>query len=583
MTKARSCDWLNRLMGITSVPSGANQLPLSFDKYTNRTVPGYVDVLGIGTSTAAVTVNGTGAYRRGEYFHVALPVDNSSGPQYPSIVIQAVAGANSASSTGSVFLARTPETFVHDADGNLIQDGHWTYTWDGENRLVTMQALDSLPSAAKLRVEYEYDWRGRRIGKTVKAWSASTYTNAYVLKFLYDGWNLVAELDANNVLVRSYLWGTDLSGSFQGAGGVGGLLAINVATNGVHFPAYDGNGNIAGLISSASGAITARYEYGPFAEPIRVSGQVARAMPLRFSTKYLDDETGLYYYGYRYYNSSMGRWLSRDPIGERGGKNLYGFGRNSPITGVDPLGNAWYNPFSWFEPEDGGIVLPDGTVYYPPLPLPPRNPPDFQDEIDAQIDALSGRSEQVFQFCHNTANIGYEALEMLPPAQIYMAGTGKGLDDRKLGLHEQGIAVAGMLAGPEWKPLYRVVGGKIGGACGKAWRCTVGKLFAAKTPAPRFLVTESGVAVPTRAAELKSNLQLLQETSTSPATSRKFVGVDSQGPLRVRIEQAHPSTPGYTGPIDPLHTVDHLHIDRRLNGTTGPWQSSEKLPYDWPF
>lgn len=103
------------------------------------------------------------------------------------------------------------------------------------------------------------------------------------------------------------------------------------------------------------------------------------------------------------------------------------------------------------------------------------------------------------------------------------------------------------------------------------------------TVAPRFLVTEGGVAVPTEAAELKANMKLLQETSTSPATARKFLGTDSQGPLRVRIEQAHPSTPGYTGPRDPLHTVDHLHIDRRLNGTTGPWQSSEKLPYDWPF
>jgi len=104
MTKARSCDWLNRLMGITSVPSGANQLPLSFDKYTNRTVPGYVDVLGIGTSTAAVTVNGTGAYRRGEYFHVPLAVDNSSAPQYPTLVVRVTQGTNSLSTTGRVFL-----------------------------------------------------------------------------------------------------------------------------------------------------------------------------------------------------------------------------------------------------------------------------------------------------------------------------------------------------------------------------------------------------------------------------------------------------------------------------------------------
>ena len=387
MTTARSYDRLNQLMGISSVPSGANQLPLSFDEYTNRAVPGYVDVLGIGTATAAVTVNGTGAYRRGEYFHVALAVDNSSGPQYPSIVIQAVAGANSASSTGSVFLAKTPETFVHDADGNLTQDGRWAYTWDGENRLMAMEALSTVPSAAKLRLEFEYDWRGRRIGKTVKAWSGTSYTNVCVLKFLYDGWNLAAELDANNAVVRSYIWGTDLSGSDQGAGGVGGLLAVNVATNGVHFPAYDGNGNIAGLVSAASGAITARFEYGPFAEPIRVSGLVAKVMPLRFSTKYLDEETGLYYYGYRYYDPSTGRWVSRDPIGERGGLNLYGFVGNNPTSRVDVYGLMdfhWYNPISWFWPGYGG------PTYSPPLPIPDPYTYGAMHGIDNDFNGLTG-------------------------------------------------------------------------------------------------------------------------------------------------------------------------------------------------
>jgi len=111
-----------------------------------------------------------------------------------------------------------------------------------------------------------------------------------------------------------------------------------VATNGVHFPAYDGNGNIAGLVSAASGAITARFEYGSFAEPIRVSGAIAKAVPLRFSTKYLDEETGLLHYGYRYYDPSAGRWVSRDPMEEEGGLNLNGFVFNDPVNLLDPLG-----------------------------------------------------------------------------------------------------------------------------------------------------------------------------------------------------------------------------------------------------
>jgi hypothetical protein len=108
-------------------------------------------------------------------------------------------------------------------------------------------------------------------------------------------------------------------------------------------------------------------------------------------------------------------------------------------------------------------------------------------------------------------------------------------------------------------------------------------LASAELQVARFEVTPSGVAIPTSPAELKSNLGFLKEASTSPALSRKFVGTDSQGPIRVRIEKAHPADPNYTGVPDPLHTVDHLHIDRRANVQTGPWGSGEKVPYDWPF
>jgi RHS repeat-associated protein len=77
---------------------------------------------------------------------------------------------------------------------------------------------------------------------------------------------------------------------------------------------------------------------GPFGEVIRETGSLAKLNPFRFSTKYDDDETGLLYYGYRYYNPSTGRWPSRDPMGEQGGLNLYGFCLNRPIDDVDLLG-----------------------------------------------------------------------------------------------------------------------------------------------------------------------------------------------------------------------------------------------------
>jgi RHS repeat-associated protein len=65
---------------------------------------------------------------------------------------------------------------------------------------------------------------------------------------------------------------------------------------------------------------------------------MAKSNPFLFSTKYYDWETGLYYYGYRYYDPSMGRWPNRDPLGEAGGWNLYGFVVNDPLGYVDVLG-----------------------------------------------------------------------------------------------------------------------------------------------------------------------------------------------------------------------------------------------------
>ena len=86
-------------------------------------------------------------------------------------------------------------------------------------------------------------------------------------------------------------------------------------------------------------SVDTEFEYGPFGELIRATGAKKDAFNFRFSTKYEDAETGLLYYGYRYYNAATGRWLSRDPIEELGGLNLYAFVYNNGINSVDVLGN----------------------------------------------------------------------------------------------------------------------------------------------------------------------------------------------------------------------------------------------------
>ena len=247
-----------------------------------------------------------------------------------------------------VFVAAATESPAHDADGNLTQDGRWTYTWDGENRLVQMIRDTASPSGARQKLVFEYDHQGRRIRKTFSTYSGGWQEQSDLI-FLYDGWNLIAELDANasNVKVRTYVWGTDLSGTTTGAGGVGGLLWVNnhqttfegkTLPTGVQYAAYDGNGNVAALVKATDGSVTARYDYGPFGETVRQSGVLADAQPFRFSTKWTDAESGLVCYGYRYYKPSTGRWLNRDPIGEHDGPNVYAYVHNNPINQIDPFG-----------------------------------------------------------------------------------------------------------------------------------------------------------------------------------------------------------------------------------------------------
>ena len=238
-------------------------------------------------------------------------------------------------------LLSRPPHFTYDADGNLTSDGRWNYFWDAENRLVSM--APSTTVGPQISLAFRYDWRGRRILKQV--WSNATWNGAPTnsTAFLYDAWNPVAELNTLNApatptLYRSYVWGLDLSGSAQGAGGVGGLLEVNDPTNGVQFAAFDGNGNVAGLVSASSGASSAAYEYSPFGEVVRRTGPMAKTNPFRFSAKYQDDEANLVCYGYRYYNADQGRWLSRDPITEAGGTALYCLLANDPVTSVDADG-----------------------------------------------------------------------------------------------------------------------------------------------------------------------------------------------------------------------------------------------------
>jgi len=129
----------------------------------------------------------------------------------------------------------------------------------------------------------------------------------------------------------------DLSASISGAGGIGGLLARTDAGGNSAFYHADGAGNITALVNGL-GDLTARYLYGPFGRMTAQWGPMADANVMQFSSMPKHARSGLSLYPFRAYEPNLQRWITRDPIGELGGLNLYRSVRNSPVDTVDPFG-----------------------------------------------------------------------------------------------------------------------------------------------------------------------------------------------------------------------------------------------------
>lgn len=257
--------------------------------------------------------------------------------------------------------ASTPITFILDDDGNLKSDDKRTFNWDGENRLAQV-------SGSQYQVTNRYDHQHRRVQKTVSLKVGSVWQVQYTDTFTYDGWNPVCQVrtGVSGVVTNHYLWGLDLAGQRtgrlgQGAGGIGGLVAIRVESQGatrIYLPVADQVGTIRSVISAATLATVAWFSYGTFGDvknawyadsQVRADLECAS---VRFMSKFQDPETspdyagpatalnnsGLVYYGYRYLNPITGKWTCRDPLGEQGGPNLTLAMNGDFVNNIDPLG-----------------------------------------------------------------------------------------------------------------------------------------------------------------------------------------------------------------------------------------------------
>lgn len=219
-----------------------------------------------------------------------------------------------------------PKTFGYDLNGNMTNDSCFVYAWDCENRLVSVYDA----STGDLVQSNRYDALGRRREK-VEYGDEGPTTN----RFLYKDWLVLAVMDVAGNVLETYTHGADLAERMGGgAGGIGGILALTQANSPAYYH-YDFNGNIVGVTSSEQNVL-ATLTYTPFGEVFTRTDPFISCY--QFSTKKRDFLTDLSYYGYRFYSPTMGRWISRDPIGEIDGINIYAFVRSRVISYTDALG-----------------------------------------------------------------------------------------------------------------------------------------------------------------------------------------------------------------------------------------------------
>ncbi len=240
----------------------------------------------------------------------------------------------------------------YDGNGDMTYDGNNNYfEYDDENQLTAVSDVHTT-----WRSEFIYDGRMRRRVRKEYRWTGSSWLLTNEVHYIYDRNLVIQERDALNAPVVTYTRGKDLSGSLEGAGGIGGLLARTDDRAGTTaFYHADRLGNVTMLINAQQIPV-AKYLYDPFGNTLSASGPLADGNLYRFSSKETHANSGLSYYLYRFCSSALQRWLNRDPLGEPGfeilrrargwvgndGPNLYAFLGNNAVGRVDHNGLKLY-------------------------------------------------------------------------------------------------------------------------------------------------------------------------------------------------------------------------------------------------
>lgn len=284
-------------------------------------------------AVTSATVNGQNSALYGDKtFAVTAGLSPANGANTFTTVVQYAAAT--VTNVSSVQLP-TSVSFLYDADGNLTNDGWRSFSYDDQDRLTSItipgqcQSVFFYDGLGRRRISRDFGWNG--------AW---VLTNE--VHYIYDGKLVIQEWNTNNLVLASYDRGLDLSGSLQGAGGAGGLLARSDIKGTIYYHS-DAQGNVMALVDRYQ-TLEGRYLYDAYGNVIGKWGPYVDVNRYRYASMEYLPLYGVYNSYGRYYDPNLQRFLNRDPLGESGGINLYAYVGSNPINSIDPFGMC---PWSW--------------------------------------------------------------------------------------------------------------------------------------------------------------------------------------------------------------------------------------------